>query len=103
LFWLLAHVERLRHRREHEPSVSHRGKRHPPDALGKAIRGCGNGLQGEPRLAGPARPCQRQQARAVIEERRQVSKLLLATDERGRRHRQVRPEQRPQRRKLTTT
>ena len=46
------------------------------------------------RLPGAARPGERQQPRAVLQQRRDLGQLLLAAEERRRRYRQIRPVQR---------
>ena len=93
-------VERLRRRVEHELRVAQRRERHPVHAVGERFGDGARGLQREPCLAAPACARQRQQTRAVEQQRAHLRELSLPTEERRRRHGQVGAVEAPERRKL---
>ena len=78
-----------------------RSERHPPDAVSICIRQLRGELKREARLAGATWPGQREDANSRLGRARdELGELVLAAEERGGGHRQVRPVQRPQRREL---
>ena len=86
---------------EHEGGVAQRCERHPEDAVGVVVAGCGRGLQGEPGLAGAAGAGEGEQANVVAgEEREHLGELVLAAEERGCGDRQVGAVEALQRREL---
>ena len=92
-------ADRLAGRLEDQLRIAQRRERNPENAVGKALRRLGRRLEGEPRLARPAGPREREQARLVeeVEDRRE---LVFATEEGSRRNWQVRAIQRLQQRKV---
>ena len=88
-------------RREHEPRIVEWRKGHPKDALLEPVGGGSGGLQCEPRLADAARSSERHQARRVCgQQRGDLGQLMLAAQERRRRHGKIRPVEALQRRVL---
>ena len=95
--------ERLGERRDEQVRVAQRRQRHPPDAVGIRLGRLGRRLDREPRLAGAARPGQRQEPRrSPCEQLHDLGQLVLAPEERRRRNRQVRPIEALQRRELAS-
>ena len=84
-------AERLTGSREHECGVAKRRERDPPDAVGVRVRGEARRLQRKPRLPGPARAREGEQARVVGgKELDDLRKLALPPEEGRGRHGQVR-------------
>ena len=74
--------------RSDQRRVAQRRERHPEDAVGVVVGELGGGLEREPRLAGAARPGQRQQADVVLaSSATHLGELALAAEERRRRNR----------------
>jgi hypothetical protein len=89
---------------EHEVRVAKWRKRNPEDPIGIAVAGVRGRLQPEPRLAGAARSGQGQQADVLPREQLfNLLEFVLATEERRRGNRQVRPVQRPQGREVVVS
>ena len=98
---LLVDVEDTGYGGGHEPTVPERGQGHPPDPVRKRVGELGGQLQREPRLPGPARPRQGQDTDSGLRgSLHEPGELLLAAEERRGRNREVRAEERLQRRKL---
>ena len=76
------------------------GERHPEDAVLVGADQLGGDLERQPGLAGPARPGDRDQARAVAQQVEHLVDLALAAEQRGGRHRQVGGVERLQRREV---
>ena len=91
--------ERLPRRHQDELGVTQRRQRHPEDPVRVALPSLGGRLQPEPRLARPARARERQQA-GVLQQPAHLGQLVLTTEERRRRNRQVRPVETLQRREV---
>ena len=97
---LLAQLERLRDSGDHERRVTNRRERNPDNTVRIAVRGLGRGLQRQPRLAGAPRAGEREHPDiGVGETLDDLGELVRAATKRCRRDRQVRPIQRPERRK----
>ena len=97
---LLAKLERLRGSDDQERRVANRREWNPDDTIRIAVRCLGRGLQRQPRLAGAAWTGKRQQPRVGMgQPLGDLSELVRAATERRRGDRQVRPMQRPERRK----
>src|SRR5688500_9149454 len=69
---------------------------HPEDAVAELRHELGRRLDRESRLARPAGARQREQTSAALEQLEHVSLLLVSSDERARRTRQIRVRDRPQ-------
>ena len=82
-----------------ERGIAERLQRNPEDAVGELLDRVGRELERQARLAAPAGAGERHQAMRA-NERPGLLELALASDERGRLDRQVRPIERPQRREV---
>ena len=89
-------AEHLGDRVHHERGVTNRGERDPPDAAGEALRDLGRRLSGEPGLPVPPGPVS-VSIRLVREQADHLGELALTTEERRRRHGQIRLVERAQR------
>ena len=87
---VVGRADRLRDLRGHELGVGEAGERHPEDAVAQRADELGRDLEREARLAGAAGPGEREQARAVREQRDELVELALPADERARGDGQVR-------------
>ena len=80
---LFLRSERLCDLRLDERGIAKRREVDEVDAVGEGVRERVRGLQREPRLAGPARPGQRDETGAAAQEGADLVELAPATDELG--------------------
>jgi hypothetical protein len=101
---VLGDAERLRDGRQHERRIPQRRQRYPEHAVGKVVGYIGSGLQGEPRLARPARTRQRQEPHVRLEQQApHRGQFRVSPDKRRRWHREIGPVETAQRWELPLT
>ena len=94
--------QRLRDRVDDQRRIAHRRQPDPEHPGAELAHQLPRRLDRQPRLPRPTRPGERHQPRRLVaNERDNLRHLLLATHERGERHREVRVRDRPQRRKAS--
>ena len=92
--------QRLRDLGVEERGVGEADERHPEDAVALGAHELGRDLEREPGLPRAARPGEREEARAVREQRDELLELVLPPHERARGDGQVRGVERPERREV---